>query len=556
MSGDRYVDEMITRLHVEGEEGLQRAARDQAEAVDIMSRTQRDMMYGMIALGPRLTQVGQAAQAQVGHWLDYAGRLEQAHIGFTTMLGDADRAQKFLDDMMKFSTETPFEFFNMQGTVRRMMAYGFTQEEILKKGEKDWEGLMVTIGNAASAAGGGQETIEQIARAIGQMAAKGKITSEEMNRQLSEAGIPAWQILSSEMGLSVGRLQQLSKEGKLFAKTALPALIRGMNKRYPDAMKKQSETLLGRASTLQDTRDIADVRMGQSLAGAHKTINEIRIAFNALMAADGALPGTIRTMWAYMKALEGGTGVTAGRVFDLVGNYTQLMYIKRLYIAQQKGLQVVEDGNQIRMVGHIRGIRERIAARQAATAATQASIPVDQMSAGQQAMLARWERVRAISTQQATAAMRAQIITSLTWAGITVAAAAAVYAAFRDVVMIMETLKEREYAKQGEADAREMEAHYRKRQEQIASGQFQTFGQGKDTSALGVYNQGAVGAERTTRDTSFRGQGGNSLFSMQGVMGYGGKGAQATRTANGDLYIRVAGAGYGSEQVQDYIRLG
>ncbi|MDR9787633.1 MAG: hypothetical protein RJR37_10395 [Peptococcaceae bacterium MAG4] len=42
--------------------------------------------------------------------IGFNAQMEQARIGFTTMLGSAERAEAFLSDMADFAARTPFEF--------------------------------------------------------------------------------------------------------------------------------------------------------------------------------------------------------------------------------------------------------------------------------------------------------------------------------------------------------------------------------------------------------------------------------------------------------------
>ena len=42
--------------------------------------------------------------------ISFNAQMEQARIGFTTMLGSAERAEAFLSDMADFAARTPFEF--------------------------------------------------------------------------------------------------------------------------------------------------------------------------------------------------------------------------------------------------------------------------------------------------------------------------------------------------------------------------------------------------------------------------------------------------------------
>ncbi len=182
----------------------------------------------------------------VGESISFNAQMEQARIGFTTMLGSAERADKFLRDVADFAARTPFEFPELLDASKRMLAYGFAAEDVLP--------TMEAVGNASAAVGLGAEGINRIILALGQMRAKGKVTGEEM-RQLTETGIPAWEMLAEAMGFSadeVGRVMDMVSKGLIPADRAIKMLIEGMNKRFPDMMSQMENTWEGVTSTIKD----------------------------------------------------------------------------------------------------------------------------------------------------------------------------------------------------------------------------------------------------------------------------------------------------------------
>ncbi|GEA17494.1 tape measure protein [Moorella sp. E306M] len=174
--------------------------------------------------------------------LELAGNMEQARIGFTTMLGSAEKATAFVKDLQLFAAKTPFEFPQLQESSRLLLAFGFAAEDVLP--------MMTAIGNAAAGLGVGAEGIDRAVRALGQMRAKGKVSAEEI-MQLTEIGIPAYDILQKKFGLSAKQMDNLGKAG-ISADAAIKALVEGMNERFKDMMKNQSVSLFGLGSTIKD----------------------------------------------------------------------------------------------------------------------------------------------------------------------------------------------------------------------------------------------------------------------------------------------------------------
>jgi tape measure domain-containing protein len=189
---------------------------------------------------------GYVAGKMLSKSMQLSSDAEQAQIGFETMLGSKDKAAALISSMTDFANKTPFEMTDVRDSAKRMLAFGFKAEDIIPD--------LTGIGNAASGLGLGKEGIERITLALGQMKAKSKVSGDEM-LQLTEAGIPAWDILAQKMGITTQQVMKLSEKGLIPADKAIKALIEGMNKRFPDMMEKQSHTMQGLWSTMKDTFD-------------------------------------------------------------------------------------------------------------------------------------------------------------------------------------------------------------------------------------------------------------------------------------------------------------
>lgn len=197
-----------------------------------------------VGLGIGISEaVRQGFRAIVGESINFNAQMEQARIGFTTMLGSAQQAGIFLKDLSRFAARTPFEFPELLDASKRMLAMGFAAGEVLP--------MMEAVGNAAAGLGLGRDGINRITLALGQMRAKAKVSGEEM-RQLTEAGVPAWEILAEAMGKSTAEVMKLSERGLIPANEAIQMLTEGMNRRFPDMMKNMENTWEGITSTIKD----------------------------------------------------------------------------------------------------------------------------------------------------------------------------------------------------------------------------------------------------------------------------------------------------------------
>ncbi len=239
------VAELLAKLGLdttEYERGLARMERQTQAAGTRLGNILEGALSVTIGIG-FFEAIRRGFQTVVGEAVSFNAMMEQARIGFTTMLGSAERAQAFLDEMADFAARTPFEYPDLLDAAKRMMAMGFAAEEVLP--------TLQAVGDAAAGLGLGREGINRITLALGQMRAKAKVSGEEM-RQLTEAGIPAWEILAEAVGKSTAEVMKLSQKGLIPAGQAIQWLVEGMEKRFPNMMQNMENTWEGVTSTIKD----------------------------------------------------------------------------------------------------------------------------------------------------------------------------------------------------------------------------------------------------------------------------------------------------------------
>lgn len=190
-----------------------------------------------------ITKIGQMSASVVTAGVDFNNMKQQADIAFTTMLGSGEKAKGFLDQLQKFAAETPFEFPELLQASQRMIAMGIESDKVLP--------TLTAIGDAVAGLGGSSEMVNRVTTAIGQMQAKGKASAEEM-MQLTEAGIPAWEMLASKIGVDIPTAMDMVSKGAVDSTTAIGALVDGMNDKFGGMMEKQSTTFGGLWSTIMD----------------------------------------------------------------------------------------------------------------------------------------------------------------------------------------------------------------------------------------------------------------------------------------------------------------
>ncbi len=205
-------------------------------------------MFKQFALGQIVgTYALQGLNAALGFAKDsiigFNANLEQANIGFTTMLGSAEAATKMLDDLKKFAAATPFRFEGLLDSSKRLLAMGYTAEQIIP--------VMRTVGDAVAGLGAGEEGIQRATYALGQMKTAGRVLSQDM-MQLTSLGVPAWDYLAQAIGKTTPEIRKMVEQGLIPAEVGINAIMAGMEKDFGGLMAKQAQTFTGALSNISD----------------------------------------------------------------------------------------------------------------------------------------------------------------------------------------------------------------------------------------------------------------------------------------------------------------
>ena len=212
-----------------------------------------------------------------------AGQMEQTRIAFTTLLKDGEKAKSFLSELEKFAASTPFELPGVLDASKRLLAFGFSAEQVIP--------ILTAVGDSAAALGIGEEGIQRLTLAIGQMQAKGKVSAEEM-LQLAEAGVPAWEMLANKIGTDIPTAMDKASKGQISAAEGIQAVISGMNSKFGGMMEQQAQTVNGIMSNIQDSVGQTMVVIGDELIEAF----DIKGALKGAQDAIGEFADKVKTM--------------------------------------------------------------------------------------------------------------------------------------------------------------------------------------------------------------------------------------------------------------------
>ena len=187
--------------------------------------------------------------------------MEQHTTSLEVMLGSASKASAMIEKMREFAAKTPLTLDNVISGGSLLMSYGVDESNLID--------TMTKLGDLAS---GNAEKMDRITLAYGQMLAKGKVTGEEL-RQMAEAGVPLQTALAESIGVTGEEFSKMVSAGKVGIddlNKAITGLTTG-NGKFAGMMEKQSQTMQGMLSTLQDNLSEFMRKMGEGAFGEVKS---------------------------------------------------------------------------------------------------------------------------------------------------------------------------------------------------------------------------------------------------------------------------------------------
>ena len=213
--------------------------------------------------------------------------METARIGFKTMLGSAQAADKMLRELADFAATTPFEFVELREQALRMIGMGVAAKDVIP-----W---LQAIGDHVASIGQGKDALQRIIWSLTQMGARGRLTGEEL-RELAHVGVNAAQIIANAMGITAADALELIDKRAITAKFATKALLDYMGGHAPGMMQKLMQTVTGLFSNLVDITKIAMISIG----------DDITRAFNIKEVLKGAQDG-VKDLLLWWTNLSAGT---------------------------------------------------------------------------------------------------------------------------------------------------------------------------------------------------------------------------------------------------------
>ena len=191
--------------------------------------------------------------------------LQTQRTALRQLTGSTEKANKVISELQAFGNITPFTSSELIEQSKRLKAFGF-----------ETESLVDTVKRLSDVAGATGADLSGISTAFGQILAKGKLQREE-ELQLLERGVDITTELKRITGLQGEEFERAMRKGQIGADLVNQALINLTSEGgvFFGGATKQSKTLNGQVSTLQDNIEGLARVIGEELEPAMLRVLEI-----------------------------------------------------------------------------------------------------------------------------------------------------------------------------------------------------------------------------------------------------------------------------------------
>lgn len=217
-------NDLLIRMRVAGAADAAGELEQVNSSVDGMGRRAK------IAAAATAAAVAGIVGSTIKSGFSYNASFQDAHTSFKTLLGDADEAKTFAEDLRGVSEGSALRLTEVFDPAKRMIGMGMEADQTVD--------TLRSLNLAVMATGGNAEQFDRASLALAQMSAKGKVSAEEM-MQLAEAGLPIQKILGKELNLTGEQIANIGKEN-ISADKVIKAVTKSWGTQYKDAAEEAS----------------------------------------------------------------------------------------------------------------------------------------------------------------------------------------------------------------------------------------------------------------------------------------------------------------------------
>ncbi len=248
---------------MQGAEILTKFTADNSEVSNVVKKTEKEFDALAVAGVVAFSKIGYEFNNMIVNFvkggIEYNAQMETMNVRLETLTGSAEEASKVMDQIKKDATTTPFDVQSLVQAESLLISTGLSAEESRND--------ILALGNAVSAVGGGNAELQRMAVNMQQIKNVGKASALDI-KQFAYAGIDIYGLLADSMGITREEASKLDVSYEMLSTALNKASQQGG--KYYGAMEKQSKTMAGATSNLQESWNVLKGELAQGVFEAVK----------------------------------------------------------------------------------------------------------------------------------------------------------------------------------------------------------------------------------------------------------------------------------------------
>lgn len=256
-TGRLYFDVLLNDESLQ--QGLQRS-RESFRSLGESANAELQSMDGFMAKAAQ-TAAGLFAVDKIKDFVSQLalvrGEYQQLEVAFETMLGSKSKADALMGQLIDTAAKTPFEMSEVAEASKMLLAYGMEGNKVNE--------TLIRLGDIAA---GLSMPLKDLAFLYGTTMVQGRLYTQDLNQFLGR-GIPLADELAKQFGKNKSEVKKLVEEGKIGfpeVQKAIEALT-GEGSKFGGLMEKQSKTIKGQLSNIEDAWEQMMNEIGKSQEG-------------------------------------------------------------------------------------------------------------------------------------------------------------------------------------------------------------------------------------------------------------------------------------------------
>lgn len=279
-----------------------------SKSLDNISKKMKTVGDAVSDLGTKFLGLTATIGAGITYGIKYNAQLEKYEKALTTLTGNAEEAQKIMQQIQEDAKTTPFDVEGLTQANQLLISTGLDAKESRK--------VILALGNAVSATGGGNDELSRMAVNLQQIKNTGKAAAIDI-KQFAYAGIDIYGLLADYLGISKEEAAGMTVTWEDLSGALIHASQEGG--KYFGAMEEQSKTSSGALSNAIDSFNQSLGSLTESLMPiATQIIQKLTEWMDKFNALDQTTKNTILTIVGLVAAI-GPVLIILGKVISIGG---------------------------------------------------------------------------------------------------------------------------------------------------------------------------------------------------------------------------------------------